>query len=292
MRAFRTANREVRLRRLDISGTPLGGISLERLLECRVLDELNALDISQCGSARKNMEVLAGSGFWPQARELRFNHGTVPAHTFEPLCQAKGPPTLRLLDLSNNFLRTEGVRMLCESSWADSLTYLSLTHNYLDDESVELLAKSGRFPELRTLHLAYNNVWEPDRHVITDRGVSTLAAAPALARLRLLTLTYTAITDVGLDAALNGPHWRLSGLGVGRCDLGPSAVSLLSGSPRLARLNYLDLSGNVRLAGSVLRPLADSPYLSRLCELHISGTRANAATRQALRERLGPRLIE
>ena len=86
----------MQLDKLDVSGTPLAGISLEPLLHSRPLHSLTKLEINGCGSARRNMEVLAGSPFWTQATELRAHSGTIPASTFEPLCQSAGPPALRV----------------------------------------------------------------------------------------------------------------------------------------------------------------------------------------------------
>jgi uncharacterized protein (TIGR02996 family) len=293
-RAFHRCPTGMRLERLDVSGTALAGVSLERVLDAAVLEDLTRFDMSRCGSARKNMEVVAGSRFWARAVEFRTRQGTVPAATLEPLCQSTGSAALCVLDLGDNYLRTEGVRMLCEAPWAGGLTYMALSRNYLDDESVEALAASGRFTKLRTLHLAHNNL-DLDRsegEEITHRGAAALAAAPSLANLRVLTLSYTGVTDRSVELVLNAPHWRLFGLGLGGCDLSPAAVRTLADSPRLARLQWLDLSGNPRLSGSALMPLAESPYLSRLCELDIGNVYADDRTRQALRDRFGPRLSE
>ncbi|MFO0847425.1 MAG: TIGR02996 domain-containing protein [Gemmataceae bacterium] len=292
-RAFRQLPAEAPLGRLDVSGTPLAGISLEPMLDAPALGRLTDLEMNRCGSARRNLEVLAASGFWTRAKRLRLHSGTIPASTLEPLCQSAGPPRLQLLDLADNFLRTEGVRLLCDAPWSGSLTWLALSRNYLDDESLDVFARSGRFAKLRTLHLAHNNFDLVDsEQQITDHGVFALTAAPSLSNLRILTLSYTGVTDRCVEAVLNAPHWRLSGLGLGGCDLSRVAVEAIAKSPRLGRLQWLDLSGNPRLSGDALRPLAESPYLSRLCELDIGGVYADDAVRQALRDRLGPRLSE
>jgi len=290
-RAFQQCHPNMRLDKLDVSGTPLAGISLEPLLSAASLQHLTKLEMNGCGSARRNMEVLANSAFWNQATELRAHSGTIPASTLEPLCQSAGPPGLRLLDLADNFLRTEGVRMLCESPWAGSLTWLALSRNYLDDESCEVLAKSGRFTNLRTLHLAHNHFTEDGdpTELITSRGVMALAEAKSLANLRLLTLSYTGITDAAVDVVVNAPFWRLFGLGIGGCDLSPAAVRILANSPRLRRFTWLDVSDNRRLGGQGLRPLAESPYLSPLCELDCGGIAIDDDVRAIFRERLGPR---
>ncbi len=291
-RAFQQCHPAMRLDKLDVSGTPLAGISLEPLLNAASLRSLTKLEMNGCGSARRNMEVLANSAFWNQATELRAHSGTIPASTLEPLCRSAGPPGLRLLDLADNYLRTEGVRMLCEAPWAGSLTWLALSRNYLEDYSCQVLAESGRFTNLRTLHLAHAKMGahpSTGGEWITDRGAMALAEHPSLANLRLLTLSHTAISDSAVDVVVNAPFWRLFGLGVGECNLSPMAVRVLANSPRLGRFTWLDISHNRRLGGQALRPLAESPYLNRMCELDCGGIDIADDVRAILRERLGPR---
>ena len=290
-RAFEQAHPSLRLQSLDVSGTPLAGISLEPLLNTRALESLAKLEINGCGSARRNMAVLARSRFWTQATQLRAHSATIPASTLEPLCQCDGPPALRLLDLADNYLRAEGVRLLSEAPWVDSLTWLALTANYLDNDACAILAGSGRFRHLRTLHLAHNNIRQEsgDGEQITDAGVLALTESASLSNLRLLTLSQTGITHRAVDSVLNAPHWRLSGLGIAGCNLGAQTVQILAESPRLARLNWLDFSGNPLLGGDRLRPLAESPYLSPLCELDCGGLDIAPDVQAIFRERLGVR---
>ena len=290
-RAFEQAQPAMRLESLDVSSTPLAGISLEPLLNTRVLESLTKLEINGCGSARRNMDVLARSRFWTQATQLRAHSGTVPASTLEPLCQSHGPPALRLLDLADNYLRAEGVQLLSEAPWVDSLTWLALTANYLDNEACAVLAQSGRYRQLRTLHLAHNNIRQEsgDGEQITDAGALALTESESLSNLRLLTLSQTGITHRAVYSVLNAPYWRLSGLGIAGCNLKAQTVQILAESPRLARLHWLDLSGNPLFGGDRLRPLAESPYLSPLCELDCGGLDIAPDVQAIFRERLGVR---
>jgi uncharacterized protein (TIGR02996 family) len=292
-RAFAGAPPEMRLESLDVSGTPLAGISLEPLLDTPSCESLTKLEMNGCGSARRNMEVLSRSRFWTQATHLRAHSGTIPASTLEPLCGSSGPPALRLLDLADNYLRTEGVRMLCDAPWSEPLTWLALSRNYLDDDSLRALANS-RLRDLRTLHLAHNNLTQDrsDGELVTDIGVSWLTDSPVLANLRLLTLGYTGISDRSVELVLKRAHWRLFGLGIAGNNLTGETVRILATSPRLSRLVWLDLSGNPRLGGRELLPLAESPHLSRLCELDCGGIPMADEVRSAFRERLGPRFSD
>lgn len=294
-RAFQFAHPDLKLDKLDVSGTPLANISLGPVLESKPCESLRMLEINRCGSARVNMEVVSHSAYWSQATQLRAHGGTIPAATLAPLCQGSGPRDLQLLDLADNYIRTEGVELLCQADWSRSITWLGLSRNYLDDDSLTVLA-DAHLPRLHTLHLAHNNLDmtqdrdNGDGEVITDVGLNKLIHTPGLANLRVLTLGYTGVTDRSVEGLVHGPHWELYGLGLDGCDLSDRAIQTLAKSPRLARIEWLSLAGNPRLSGDTLLPLAESPYLSPRCELDIGGVYANQRVITVLRERLGPRL--
>ena len=170
------------------------------------------------------------------------------------------------------------------------ITWLNLASCSLDVPAVWHLARPGSFPYLRTLHLGHNN--RSIRNPVDDTAVSALIGSPTLARLRLLTLTADPVTDYGVELLMNAPHFMLSGLGLSRTQITAGGVRTLAKSPRLARLNWLDLSDNAALHSDALLPLAESPYLSPLCDLDISRTGASDAVRDLLRQRLGRRAID
>jgi uncharacterized protein (TIGR02996 family) len=286
--AFHTAN--CHLEELDVTSTPLAAISLLPLLSCSSLSGLKRFGVNGTGSARMNLEVIAKSKYWTQAEQLNATYGTIQASTLEPLTKC-GSLNLRHLELGGNYLRTEGVRYLCEAPWADSLIYLSLWNNYLDDESCEVLAKSGRFKNMRSLQLTQNNARQRDSNgeQITDRGIIQLCKSPALANLRMLALGHNEISDAAVAAIFKAP-FTLSALHLNRTNITKHSIKTMVLSPKLARLNTLDLSDNPNLGGMVLMPLAQSPYLSPLCELDVSGIELNWAVVDAFRERLGCRL--
>ena len=294
LRAFQQANPAMRLNRLDVSGLPSTKEALESFWACHCLENLTEFEINNCLSTRKVMESVANSRYWSQASKFRAYNSQLSATQLEPLCQATGPSNLKLLDLGYADLRPDGVQMLCNAPWADSITWLGLTGTSLDDESVKVLAESGRFQKLRTLHLGNNDVYLDGNSLlgITNESVVSLANANNFANLRILTLNGTEIEHVAVEAVMNSPHWKLSGLNLGDCKMQPQLINPLAASPRLARLSILNLSNNPSLAGDALLPLAESPYLSRLCELDIRGCGASDRVREILRERLGPRLSD
>jgi Leucine-rich repeat (LRR) protein len=293
--AFRGA--VCRLRDLDISGTPLGAIALDDLLGCRSASELRRLQLNGCGSAVANLRALGRSQFWRQAESLRMQNGSVPELSLEPLFTAAGSRDLRALDVGQNWVRDGGVAQLCDAPWADALAYLDLSSNYLTDEALRALARSGRFRNLHTLHLSNNSVYHLEgaeaHESVTDAGLRALAECPDLANLRVLSVSGCRITAAGVEAVLNSPHWKLSGLRLGHCQFRANVVSVLAACPGLARLQVLDLSGNTDLDMDDLEPLAESEYLSPQTELDVGGIYgADGTVRAALRARLGRRFSE
>lgn len=285
------------VRELDISGTPLGGVALEELLDGDAVPELRRLHMNYSGTAATTLRALAGSGFWARAEALHLRQSGLPDGALDPLFAAPGSPALRVLDLAQNALRDAGVARLCAAPWADAVAYLDLSHNYLTDDALRALAASGRFGNLHTLHLNDNSVYQQEdaeaHESITDAGLHALADSPGFANLRVLSVSGTRLTAGGVDAVLNAPHWQLSGLRLSRCQLRPGALDVLASSPALARLQVLDLSLNDELTADDLAPLAESEYLSPLTELDIQGVyAAGSPARAALRARLGRRLSE
>jgi uncharacterized protein (TIGR02996 family) len=305
---FRSAR--FRLRELDLSFTQLGAAALDRLLGCASLAELCRLHLNACGRTAENVRALAASRFWAQAEELRMRQGMPPGANLElvddetsaqaepvslaPLFEAQGSKNLRILDLGENALRDAGVSRLCAAPWAETLLYLDLSQNYLSDDALRELARSGRFKSLRTLHLSFNSVYHQNNAAanesITDAGLRALADCPDLANLRVLSLSGTRISAAGIDAVLNSPHFRLTSLSLAQCQLRSDVLDVFASSPRTARLEVLDLSGNDEIRGGSLRALAESEYLSPQTELDIRGIEGGEKARAELRRRLGSRL--
>ena len=147
------------------------------------------------------------------------------------------------------------------------------------------------------MHLNFNSVYHQEgaeqHESITDAGLRALADCPDLANLRVLSVSGTRITAAGVDAVLNSPHWRLTGLMLAQCQLRPDVVGVLASSPRLARLEVLDLSGNDEIDLDDLGPLAESEYLSPQTELDIRGIGGRRPSAlYPFRLRLGRRLSE
>ena len=294
-REFFAASPHLKLKHLDVSGTVLCGPTLRNLLASRCCETLTELAVNDGSPNPFDLGCLADSPFWSQAEELGFRRcDHVTSVTFEQLAKSAGPPALRSLDLGDNSLGPDGVGWLCAAQWARPITWLNLAGCALDSSAAWYLAQPDAFPHLRTLHLGTNNAYNSGvgRHEVNDDAIEFLVNSPTLARLRVLTLTANPVTNVGVDLLMNAPHFTLSGLGLSHTHITAAGVRTLAKSPRLARLNWLDLSDNAALHSDALLPLAESPYLSPLCDLDISRTGASDAVRDLLRQRLGRRAID
>lgn len=264
---------------------------LPTLLSSPAAVNLDELDASETKLTGKKVREVVASGFLGRATELGLTRCRVDAKTMAVLAR-QDAPRLRKLKLGETGLRPAGVRVLCGAPWCDALTHLDLMRNHLDDDALVEMADSGRFVNVRRLDLRVNS---PDlapncEAEIGDRGVAALAEAPNFARVRHLNLYRTRVTTAGVEAILNGPYWRVSEIELGGYDLGSDLVEVLARSPRLARLTRLGLSFTPTLGGDALLPLAESPYLSPLCQLDVRYNQVSDRVRAALGERLGRRL--
>jgi uncharacterized protein (TIGR02996 family) len=282
-REYGRAGRDLALKHLDVSGTTLCGPMLQNVLAARCCDALSRLALNNADAL--NVEWLLDTPFWAQATELSVHQSRVREDHFERLARHPGPPTLRSLDLGDNDLGPRAARLLSEAAWARSITWLNLAANAFEYRAVAHLSEPWAFPYLRTLHLGHNAG-------LFDDALELLVNSATLSRLRVLTLTSTGVTDYGVELLMNAPHFMLSGLGLSATSITAAGVRTLANSPRLARLNWLDLSDNAALHSDALLPLAESPYLSPLCDLDISRTGASTAVRDLLRQRLGRRLLD
>jgi uncharacterized protein (TIGR02996 family) len=280
------------LKRLSFTGAGRGAnLDLPTLLSAPAAGKLEALDVGETNQSGESVVDLTTSDFPGRATELGLTRCQVPAAVMTTLAQTPAP-NLRKLRVGETGLRTAGVRALCEAEWAGTLTHLDLMRNYLDDEALRALAHSGRFVNVRRLDLRVNSPDLADdcRDAIGDPGVIALASAPSFARLRHLNLYRTRVTVRGVEALLLSPHLRLCELELGGYDLGADLPQVLAQAQALARVTKLGLSFTPALGGDALLPLAESPYLSPLCQLDIRYNNTSERVRARLAARLGRRL--
>ena len=118
-------------------------------------------------------------------------------HRMEQLAFCPSLRKPRLLDLSGNHLRDQGVRLLAQSPHLDDVVGLNLGSNSLGDAGLRALAAGSRLGGLRELYLCDNR--------ITDAGAQALVESPLALRLEILHLRFNPIGPEG--AALLRRHF-------------------------------------------------------------------------------------
>jgi uncharacterized protein (TIGR02996 family) len=96
---------------------------------------------------------------------------------------------LRHLDLSNNFIRDQGVKLLAQSPFLSELHSLNLSSAAVGDSGLKALACSPYLKNLRELYLCDNR--------ISRAGIRELAATPLTDQLDLLHLRFNPIDAEG-----------------------------------------------------------------------------------------------
>lgn len=108
----------------------------------------------------------------------------------EALASCRWFMRLRHLDLSNNFVRDQGVQLLAESPFLAELHSLNLSSAALSDAGVQALANSPFLTNLRELYLCDNR--------IGAAGIRALAHSPLAGQLDLLHLRFN---EIDVDSA-------------------------------------------------------------------------------------------
>lgn len=95
------------------------------------------------------------------------------------------------LDLSNNIVRDQGVRLLANSRHLAHVCVLNLSSGGIGDAGIRALAGSSHLAELRELYLGDNR--------ISSRGVRALAQSPLADQLQVLHLRFNTIGADGTE---------------------------------------------------------------------------------------------
>jgi uncharacterized protein (TIGR02996 family) len=242
----------LRLRRLDLSGTPLSPASVRILAESPHLAGLTTLGLAGTGLTLEHLRVLGASPHLGRLTELDLSGNGLDAGSAAALAGVPLPGRLRALDLGANRLGDTGVR-----SWGGlplgQLTRLDLSRNDIRAAGVQTLTGNHSLSRLTRLNLRGN--------VIGNEGLAALASSPCSACLQTLCLHFNGIGNEGVQA--------------------------LAGSPLLSRLVWLDLIAN-RVGSAGAAALAAAPRLSALVRLDLQRNDIGPAQQKALRARFGP----
>jgi uncharacterized protein (TIGR02996 family) len=205
----------------------------------------------------------------------------------EALAKAPELGRLRSLDLTQNVMRTPGVRHLANSPYVANLTELVLNRNGIDAQAARALAESPNLSSLRSLsmvralfghHPLHALVASPCNLRLTRLNVGDgrfggrlgpLVNSPNLAHLTDLDLHYTRLGDSDVEELVRSPLLpRLRALNVYLNNIGPAGLAALAETHQLARLN---LSHNPVAEG--IATLASTRTARHLAHLELFCTR-------------------
>jgi uncharacterized protein (TIGR02996 family) len=216
-----------------------------------------------------SMEALAAVPELRRARGLGFGHQFLGDVALRAFLEAADLRNVARLGLSSCSLAAPGVEALAATPGLAGLTTLGLSENHLGDERVAALLRAPAF-RLEVLDLA--------RTGITDAGARALAAAPALGRLRDLSLWGNPLTDAGFRALVQSPnlaaltHLRL-GLHGTASAFSDAGLAALAQSPCPPRLRALGLAG-AHVGDTGLAALAGYRHLDALRQLDLAKARS------------------
>lgn len=270
-----------RLSRLSVT-QGIGGQAAARLLGSEHYERLRELHVGAGLTTAETARSVVRSRVFRRLTTLscRDDQGGGRTLVLE-LTRLADPPRLRSLDLSGNRLTDEQLAGLLRAPALADVEELDLSDNTLGAEGMRVLS-AARLPKLHSLRLLRT------RPALT--GVLSLVDGDGATRLRSLTLGGN---NLPADAAELLASETLDGLRVldlRENRLGDSGVETLAASPYLRNLAHLDLASNEIEDGGA-DSLAESPHLAGLVCLDLHGNVISPDAAARLRRRFGDRVF-
>jgi uncharacterized protein (TIGR02996 family) len=218
---------------------------------------------------------LAGAEALAGLVHLRIGGSWFNAEAARAFVKAFRLPALRELDLPRNNFGEAGMQAVVDGGVLANIRKLGLVEcQSFGKGALRTFASSPTLARLEHLDLSGSRVG--------SAGAEALAACPFLTSLTTLVLDRNYIGDAGA-AALGSPLLkRLECLSLRRSNLLDRGLEALAGAANLAGLRVLDLGENDRVGEGGIRALAESPHLTNLRALSLSGIALTANGAQAL----------
>jgi uncharacterized protein (TIGR02996 family) len=198
---------------LDLSDNAVGDGGARTLAESSNLGNLESLELRRNEVTRAGLGYLCSSHALARLRHvgLSHNHLRTPREWSPP---QGGCVALTSLDLTENGLTEDGIRMVTTLPGLGQIARLDLGHNEVGNGGAAAFAEWPGSATLRVLRLADNR--------IGDDGARALARSAYLHQLTDLDLSDNPIHDPGAGALLKAAHFsRLRRLALPRLGLTP-----------------------------------------------------------------------
>jgi uncharacterized protein (TIGR02996 family) len=280
------------LRRLDLSGCPLGDEGASVIASEKAFSCLESLDLADCSTGERSVRAILESPWLGALTDLRMDlEANLPAlaasprlprfrslaltsswheHPPDALCEAfwlmiagRGPLALEALTLDGCRLSRAALEALTSSGALANLREWRCRHGRGPEEMDWSFLAAGGLPHLTVLDLAANGA---------GGDLDWLANWPGAARLLEIDLSGYPRLSRRLAALLDSPHFgrHLRTLRLVSCDLDEQAIRALARCPRLAQLQALILNWQP-LTAPLVEVIANSAVLVRLEKLHLAG---------------------
>lgn len=168
--------------------------SLENIFKRDEIKNIVSLSLEDCLldiRMVKDLMNLTESTKLSQLKKLNISHNNFKAKGVQMLIESNAFPDLEELDLSSNFIGTEGVGVLNGLLQKFShLRGLNLSGNYIGEGLIQAAVESGQVYGLQKLNLDYSNLGPLD--------VDLLAKSKSFSNLKELSLGHN---DIGLAGA-------------------------------------------------------------------------------------------
>ena len=229
-----------RMRSLDLSSNWLRVSHADDAFFTHDFQHLRRLDLSnnQLGDRGITLMLRQDAEHLPALEELTLHHTGLTAHAMEDVAQSMITSQLRVLDLSDNHIQSQGLHTLMESSHLRQLEHLSLKNTGNANDAILALCDTPHLTSLRHLNLAKTS--------LGVLGAELLANSTNLQALVSLELQGN---ELGREAMNHLVRWaglgRLVELDLAHNELDTWALmTLLEGLDTSARLETLTLDHN------------------------------------------------
>lgn len=259
---------------LDLSENELGAEGARALMRSPRLAELESLGLETCELPPDAVAAITEAPCWQTLRVLDLSRNPIRVDGLLAFAECARPPHLHTLRLADADLHADAGGILASIDWLPSLLALDLSRNELLGRAVPL-AKRLASPRSATRKLS-----------LTRMGLDAAAAAslaPLWERLVHLELEDDGIGDAGLAALVTEGASDLHTLALRNCGLTDASIALLAGRAKLPRLHALSLRDG-RFGPAALARLAASPLAQGLRTLDLRECQLSADAAAVLAE--------
>lgn len=266
---IKRANMTVPIYSIDISRNPLSDDAFPSIAESIAIGAMGEIKLAGI-SFSTNITTALATGLLQSNRLESLDISETELHDIHlPIIINQLPPTLKLLDISNNPFSDLGILNSSPGLLASSLRVLALRNVLLTQTSYKILANLT----LSILDITDNSLNLP--------SIDLLSRGKIVDSLETLLAANTQLDDIGFALMLNNfinHHALLTSLDISNNNLSPECINTTRLLPHLP-LNTLIMRDN-QLTSAVTLPFIDMLPSTSLINLDITNTKSNGTVFQ------------